>query len=67
MAPPPDQLDVRACPTWPLSSFVFRERLALEGVVEVNLVIEDDVDGPGDLPLDEGASVRVRQQNAEWL
>jgi hypothetical protein len=55
VAPGPDQLDVRACPTWPLRSFLSRERLALELVVEVDLLGEDDVDGACDLLLDEGA------------
>jgi len=32
------QLDVRACPTWPLRSFAFGERLTFERVVEVDVL-----------------------------
>lgn len=36
--------------------FALRERLALECVIEVDLVLQDHVDRAGDLLLDEGAS-----------
>lgn len=52
----PDQLCVRACLTWPLRGLALRERLALERVIEVDLVLQDHVDRAGDLLLDEGAS-----------
>jgi hypothetical protein len=52
LLPGPDQLDVRACPTWPLHSLLSRERLTFERVVEVDLLGEDDVNGASDLLLD---------------
>ena len=52
----PVQLGVGACLAWPLRCFAFRERLALERVIEVDVLLEDDVDGPGDLLLDQSTS-----------
>ncbi len=52
----PGQLDVRVCPTWPLRSFTLRERLALERVVEVDLLLEDDVGATRDFFLNECTS-----------
>ena len=52
----PGQLGVRACLTWPLRGFALRERLALERVIEVDLLLEDDVDATRDFLLDERTS-----------
>jgi len=52
----PGQLGVRACLTWPLRGFALRERLALERVIEVDLLLEDDVDATCEFFLDECTS-----------
>lgn len=50
----PDQLDARACLAWPLRLFAPLEWLALERVVELDLLLEDDVDAACEFLLDEG-------------
>ena len=49
----PSQLDARACPTWPLRLLPPLEWLALERVVELDALLEDDIDAARELLLDE--------------
>ena len=49
----PNQLDARACLAWPLRLLPPLERLALERVVELDALGQDDVDATREFLLDE--------------